>query len=214
MDAPSPAHHDDLDDYKRTLKVAYLYAKTVTLVPTHSKRTNAIMQRNRRIGCSMSGIQQNIGKRGLRGHLDLCDKGYTYLKDLDGIYSDWLCIPRSIKISSVKPSGTVSILAGATPGVHAAHSEFYIRRIRIADTSPLVDICRQCGYDVEPDSYADNTMVISFPIRERNFTRGKSDQTIQEQLEIAALHQSEWADNQVSCTVNCSTGYCSDTNWK
>jgi hypothetical protein len=96
----------------------------------------------------------------------------------------------------------VSILAGATPGVHAAHAEHYIRRVRIADTSPLVEICRQCGYHVEEDAYADATMVISFPIKEKNFTRGKKEQTLHEQFEIAALHQYYWADNQVSCTAN------------
>ena len=35
--------HDDLEDFKKTLKVAYLYAKTVTLLPTHWPETNAIM---------------------------------------------------------------------------------------------------------------------------------------------------------------------------
>ena len=48
--------HENLEDYKRTLKFAYLYAKTVTLLPTHWEETNAIMQRNRRIGTSMSGV--------------------------------------------------------------------------------------------------------------------------------------------------------------
>src|SRR5690606_41780939 len=47
--------HESLEDYRRTPKVAYLYAKTVTLLPTHWERTNAIMQRNRRIGRSEMG---------------------------------------------------------------------------------------------------------------------------------------------------------------
>ena len=57
--------HEDLDDYKRTLKFAYLYAKTVTLLPTHWAETNAIMQRNRRIGTSMSGVANFADNRGL-----------------------------------------------------------------------------------------------------------------------------------------------------
>jgi ribonucleotide reductase alpha subunit len=100
-----PSNCDDYEDYQRTLKMAYLYAKTVTLVPTQSPETNAVMLRNRRIGCSQSGIQDNIEKIGLRNHLDWCDKGYNYIQKLDVIYSDWLCIPRSIKTTSIKPSG-------------------------------------------------------------------------------------------------------------
>jgi ribonucleotide reductase alpha subunit len=81
-----PAHHDSLEDYMATLKKAYLYAKTVTLVPTHDPRTNAVMMRNRRIGCSMSGIVQAINKLGRRTFLDWCDGGYGYIQDLDKSY--------------------------------------------------------------------------------------------------------------------------------
>jgi len=100
-----PAHHDSYEDFERTLKFAYLYAKSVTLVPTHNQRTNAVMNRNRRIGCSMSGIRQAISKLGRRGFLKWCDEGYKYIQQLDGIYADWLGIPRSIKTTSIKPSG-------------------------------------------------------------------------------------------------------------
>ena len=61
--------HENLEDFKRTLKFAYLYAKTVTLLPTHWEETNAIMQRNRRIGTSMSGVANfadNVGLPVLR----------------------------------------------------------------------------------------------------------------------------------------------------
>ena len=100
-----PAHHESYEDFQRTLKFAYLYAKSVTLIPTHNERTNAVMNRNRRIGCSMSGIRQAIGKLGRRGFLDWCDAGYKYIQELDGTYADWLGIPRSIKTTSIKPSG-------------------------------------------------------------------------------------------------------------
>src|SRR5690606_6661640 len=42
--------HESKEDFLRTQKFAYLYGKTVTLLPTHWDRTNAVMQRNRRIG--------------------------------------------------------------------------------------------------------------------------------------------------------------------
>jgi len=196
-----PAHHEDLEDYKRTLKYAYLYAKTVTLIPTHNSKTNAVMMRNRRIGCSMSGIVQAMEKLGRREFLSWCDKGYKTIKDWDDIYSEWLCIPRSIKVTSVKPSGTVSLLCGATPGIHYPHSEYYIRNIRVQNTSPLLEACLKAGYPVEEDAYSDDTSVVSFPVQESFYSKSKNDITIWEQFANAAALQKWWADNQVSITI-------------
>jgi len=196
-----PAHHDTYEDFARTLKMAYLYSKTVTLIPTHDPRANAVMMRNRRIGCSMSGITQAMAKLGRRQFLNWCDRGYCYVQKLDRIYSDWLGIPLSIKMTTVKPSGSVSLLCQATPGIHYPHSEYYIRRVRVQNTSPLIQMCVDAGYPVEPDAYANDTSVISFPVHERHFTKGKKDVTIWEQFANVAAIQKHWADNQVSVTA-------------
>jgi ribonucleoside-triphosphate reductase (thioredoxin) len=199
-----PANHDSAEDYERTLKMAYMYAKTVTLVPTHDARTNAVMLRNRRIGCSMSGIVQALHKFGRRRFFtEFCDAGYSYLQRLDAVYSDWLCVPRSIKTTSVKPSGTVSLLPGSTPGMHYPEDEYYFRVIRFDSKSPLLDVYRAAGYRVEEidPRKEPNTTVIYFAIQEQHYQRGKGDVTMWEQLELCAQLQAFWADNQVSCTV-------------
>ena len=197
-----PAHHDSFEDYCRTLKFAYLYGKSVTLIPTHNLKTNAVMMRNRRIGTSMSGITQAISKLGRYEFLKWCDEGYSFIKNLDKTYSDWLCIPRSIKMTSVKPSGTVSLLAGSTPGIHYPYSEYYIRRIRMQDSSPLVQPCIDAGYKVEKDVYATDTVVIEFPVKSDHFDKSVKDVTIWEQFQNASDMQAYWADNQVSITVS------------
>jgi adenosylcobalamin-dependent ribonucleoside-triphosphate reductase len=196
-----PTNHNSMEDWRRTLKYAYLYAKTVTLVPTHNSRTNAVTLRNRRIGCSQSGIVQAMEKFGRYQYLDECDRGYDYVQRLDVQYSDWLCVPKSIKTTSVKPSGTVSLLCGATPGIHYPHSEYYIRNVRVDDTSPLLEAAKNSGHPVEPCQYAPNTWVVSFPVKEANFRLSKDDVTIWQQFANAADLQSYWADNQVSITV-------------
>jgi ribonucleotide reductase alpha subunit len=126
-----PAKHESLDDYKRTLKFAYLYAKTVTLGNTHWPETNRVLLRNRRIGCSVSGVAQFLAKHGIEFLRVWLEDGYKTIQKYDEEYSDWLAIPRSIKTTSVKPSGSVSLLAGSTPGIHFPESRFYIRRVRI-----------------------------------------------------------------------------------
>lgn len=199
-----PAHHETPGEYLRTLKYAYLYAKTVTLLPTHDPRTNAVTMKNRRIGCSMSGIVQAIARHGYHPFFkDFCDRGYEYLRELDREYSDWLCVPQSIKRTTVKPSGTVSLLCGATPGMHYPESEFYWRVIRFAKDSPLLAAIRAAGYktvDLDP-AKEPNTTAVYFPVREANFQRCKHEVGMWEQLILAEDMQKHWSDNQVSVTV-------------
>ena len=145
-----PDNHDDFEDYARTLKYAYLYAKTVTLGRTHWSDTNRVMLRNRRIGCSVSGVAQFITNRGLHELREWLEDGYDVIKSWDCMYSDWFAIPKSIKTTSVKPSGTVSLLAGATPGLHYPESRFYIRRVRLSVNSELVEPLKKANYKVEP----------------------------------------------------------------
>ena len=196
-----PNRHEDLEDYLATLKQAYLYAKTVTLLATHWPETNRILLRNRRIGTSMTGVAQFIADRGVHELIQWAKAGYNLIQERDKVYSEWLAVPRSIKTTSIKPSGSVSLLAGATPGMHYPISPYYIRRVRIGSNSPLLDILRDAGYHVEEAVNEDATHVVEFPVYAGEGVRSVSDVSMWEQLSLAALLQEHWADNQVSCTV-------------
>lgn len=197
-----PSRHDSLSDYMQTLKYAYMYCKTVTLLPTHSQLTNQVQMRNRRIGVSQSGIVENIQKIGFREHMRWCDEGYSELKKLDKVYSEWLCVPTSKRLSTVKPSGSVSLLPQVTPGVHFPHSEYYIRRVRLTKDSDIAKLMERARYPVEPDlNQPDYTVVVSVPVKEKNFSNSKADVSMWQQLELAAQMQAYWSDNAVSVTV-------------
>ena len=196
-----PSRHDTYEEFQETLKFAYLYSKSVTLVNTHWQETNAVMLKNRRMGISQTGIIEAFVKNGRRTMLEWCEKGYSYLQQLDEQYSGWLCIPRSIKITTVKPSGTVSLLPGVSPGIHYPHSKYYIRRIRISKNSDLIEPIRKAGYYIEDDLYSPNTIVVEFPVYDKYFDRSKNEISIWEQAENAADYQKYWSDNQVSITI-------------
>lgn len=200
-----PSNHESYAEYKETLKSAYLYGKTVTLIPTHWPETNAVILKNRRLGLSQSGIIDAFVKHGRHAMLhDWCDQGYTYIQELDKIYSDWLCIPRSIKTTTVKPSGTVSLLAGVNPGIHYPHAKYYIRRIRVAADSPLTQCMREAGYNVHEEVSGNankKTSVIDFPMHDAYFSKRKADVSIWEQVKNAVDYQRYWSDNNVSITV-------------
>jgi adenosylcobalamin-dependent ribonucleoside-triphosphate reductase len=194
--------HDSLEDFKRTLKFAYLYAKTVTLIPTHWQETNAIMQRNRRIGTSISGVANFADNNGWSQLRTWMDEGYRVIKGYDINYSEWLGIRESIKTTTVKPSGTVSILAGESPGVHwASGGKHFLRAIRFANSDPMLPLFQMAQYRVEPAAESpETTSVVFFPV-ETNAKRAEKDVTIYEKVALAAAAQRYWSDNSVSVTV-------------
>jgi adenosylcobalamin-dependent ribonucleoside-triphosphate reductase len=196
-----PTRHDNLEDFLKTLKYAYLFAKTVTLGKSHWAETNRVQMRNRRIGTSISGIAQFIGVHGIEELRKWLEAGYSTIKKYDQIYSDWLCVPRSIRVTSIKPSGTVSLLAGVTPGVHFPESTYYIRRIRFSINSSLLKSIKSANYPVVKDlDDPDNTVIVEIPVEVQN-CKTIDDTNIWEQLAITSFLQKYWADNQVSSTV-------------
>ena len=195
--------HDSLDDFKRTLKFAFLYAKTVTLLPTHWPETNAIMQRNRRIGTGISGIANFADRKGLPALRSWFDEGYRTVQDYDRSYSEWLGIRESIKLTTVKPSGTVSILAGESPGAHwSVGGEYFNRGIVFQKNDPMVTLLQAAGYNIEPSAYTPETSVfIQFPIHSLA-KRSEKDVSIFEKVNLAVESQRWWSDNSVSVTVS------------
>ena len=195
--------HETLEDFKRTLKFAYLYAKTVTLLPTHWEETNAIMQRNRRIGTSISGVANFADTRGLPTLRKWMDEGYATITNYDKSYSEWLGIRESIKTTTIKPSGTVSILAGESPGVHwTPGGRHFLRTIRFANNDPMLPLFKMANYRVEPEVHSpDTTSVVYFPI-EAQAVRSEKEVSIYEKMALAATAQRYWSDNSVSVTVS------------
>lgn len=193
----------DENELKRVLKYAYLYAKTVTLMTTHIPKTNAIMQRNRRIGISMSGIANFSDINGQPVLRKWMDDGFKILKEYDNVYSEWLGVRESIKITTVKPTGTTSLLVGESPGVHWSPGGTYFNRaMRIDAQSPIIPLFREAGYTIEPASESpDTTVVVYFPIHS-DARRSEKDVSIFEKAALAVEAQKWWSDNGVSVTVS------------
>ena len=194
--------HKDKADFMRTLKFAYLYGKTVTLLSTHWQQTNAIMQRNRRIGTSLTGIASFADSRGLPELRDWMDDGYAKIRHYDNKYSEWLCVRESIRVTTVKPSGSVSILSGATPGVHwGPGGKHFLRAIRFGNSDPLLHLFKAAGYKIEKDVVSANTEVVYFPISSEH-ERSEQEVSLFEKIGLAATAQKYWSDNGVSVTLS------------
>lgn len=192
----------DIEQFKEISGLLYRVCKSISTLPFIDKRTEAIVKKNRRIGISVSGFLQSKWKY----DIDAFHTVYDHLINLDKEYSKLLGINNSIKLTCVKPSGTVSLMAGVTPGCHAAYAPYYIRRIRMSSNDPLVNICKEHGYHVEPLLDAEGqpdlkTMIVSYPTKTPEDTICANEMSATDQLESQKWLQENWADNSVSCTI-------------
>lgn len=197
-----PSNCSDIRDYLRTLKFAYLYGKTVTLLMTRWPETNAVMCRNRRIGTSMTGIAQFAEKHGWAELRRWQEQGYSEIRKWDKIYSEWLGVRESIRVTTVKPSGTVSLLHGVTPGAHWPRERgYYVRTVREMKNSLFAKAMEDAGYPVEPSiTDPDTTVVITMPAEGPDI-RPEREVSIWEKASLAAMCQRYWSDNAVSVTI-------------
>jgi len=101
---------------------------------------------------------------------------------------------------------TLSLLGGATPGIHTGFSKYLIRRVRMASSDRLVSICKKAGYYTEFEVKSDGsinhgTTIIEFPCMFKEGTLLTKDISAIQQLELLKKLQTTWADNSVSNTI-------------
>jgi len=194
----------NINSKEELFKVAkYLYRinKHSLALPCHLEETEAIVHKNMRMGIGVTGYLQATEEQ--RNWLS---DVYVQLRQFDVEYSKLNGWPTSIKLTTVKPSGTLSLLAGVTSGVHPAYAQYCLRRIRISSNSPLANLCRKHGYHSEYQKNFDgsddkNTVVVSFPVKVPEGTVLAKSLSAIDQLEYVKRLQTEWSDNSVSCTV-------------
>jgi adenosylcobalamin-dependent ribonucleoside-triphosphate reductase len=188
-------------ELKKVARYLYRINKHSLSIPCALKETEDIVHKNMRMGIGVTGYLQATEEQ--RSWLDSC---YIYLREYDKEYSRIAGFPASIKLTTVKPSGTLSLLAGVTSGAHPAYAQHYIRRIRMSADSELVRVCRDSGYDIEYvrnfDGTEDHsTVVVSFPCEFPEGTVLAENMSAVDQLEVIKRLQTEWSDNAVSVTI-------------
>lgn len=194
----------NITSYKELLdiiKLLYRVNKHSLAIKSHAKETEKIVHKNMRMGIGMTGVLQATEEQ--RNWLSAA---YDELRKFDKEYSASNGFSESIKLATCKPSGTLSLLPGVTPGIHPAYSQYMIRRIRISSNHPLVNVCKEHGYHVEYQRNFDgsedrSTVVVSFPFSYPKGTILAKDMTAIQQLEEVKKLQKDWSDNSVSCTV-------------
>lgn len=192
---------DSKEELLEVCKYLYRINKHSLALKCHHSETEDVVHRHMRMGIGVTGYLQAPKKK--RKWLS---EVYDELRLYDRKYSNKHGFPASIKLTTVKPSGTLSLLAGVTPGAHPGYSHFHIRRIRMASNIPLVELCRDAGYPVEFQRNFDgsenrDTVVVSFPSKFPKTTVVAKEMAAIDQLEVIKELQNNWSDNAVSVTI-------------
>jgi len=181
-------------------QLLYKTQKAIASLPFIHEETNKIVHKNMRLGLGITGVCQSLHK------LDWLDDCYTALRAFDRAWSKERGWPESIKLTTVKPSGTLSLLGGATPGVHPAFSQYYMRTVRMSSSDALVQICKDMGYHVEflvnfDGTENRDTVVVYFPCKTPEGSILTKEMDVIKQLDMVKKLQTDWADNAVSVTA-------------
>jgi len=198
---------DTVDDLERKVKLATILG-TVQSSFTKFPYLRKVWQRNteeeRLLGVSLTGIMDNklltSRNKGLEETLEHL-REVAVSTNLD--YSNRLGIPQSTSITCVKPSGTVSQLVDSASGIHARHSNYYVRTVRGDNKDPLTQFMKDQGIPNEPCVFkGDTTTVFSFPVKSPNKAITRNDMTAIEQLEMWLIYQRSWCEHKPSVTIS------------
>jgi ribonucleotide reductase alpha subunit len=181
-------------------QLLYKTQKAIASLPFIHEETNRIVHKNMRLGLGVTGVCQSLDK------LDWLDDCYISLRKFDKEWSAKRGWSESVKLTTVKPSGTLSLLGGATPGVHPAFSEYYMRTVRMSSSDALVQICKDMGYHVEflinfDGTENRDTVVVYFPCKTPEGSILTKDMDVIKQLDMVKKLQTIWSDNAVSVTA-------------
>ena len=203
--------HDTLQRKVRLATILGTFQSTLTDFPYLRKVWQKNTEEERLLGVSITGILDcpllnNIDDAGLSSRLEqLRDLAVVTNKEFAGVLS----IPPSAAITCVKPSGTVSQLVDSASGIHARHSEYYIRRVRNDNKDPITDFLKKAGIPNEPDVMNPGaTTVFSFPMKspEGCVTRDQLDSFTH--LKLWLTYQRHWCEHKPSVTV-----YVKEADW-
>ena len=198
---------DSVEDLARKVRLATILGtiqSTFTKFPYLRKVWQRNTEEERLLGVSLTGIMDNplmtTQNKGL-------EKTLEHLRNIavstNMEWSEYLGIEPSASITCVKPSGTVSQLVDSASGIHARHSEYYIRTVRGDNKDPLTQFMKDQGIPNEPDVMKpDSTTVFSFPIKSPDGAVVTKDLTAIQQLETWLVYQRHWCEHKPSITVN------------
>lgn len=195
-----PTRCVDEDTWLDACGYATIYTSTVSLLPTHQPTTNAIIARNRRIGVSIIDYTGWVSENGVAACIRQMREGYKTIRRSNRELAAEAGIPESIRVTTIKPGGTVPKLAGRTSGASHPTHRYVLRRVNTGKDTPVDRVLRAAGMPFEESVYTPDTHVYAFPVEFGPADPATTVSIWEQAMNIVTL-QREWADNAVSNTL-------------
>jgi adenosylcobalamin-dependent ribonucleoside-triphosphate reductase len=201
---------DGVLDYDGLMEAQRLSARAgyrMTCTELEIPEWNAVQQRDKLLGCSLTGWQDMVNELKLNkeGQEKLLADLKRAAKSAASEYARELGQKEPLLVTTIKPEGTLSLLPVVSSGVHYSHSPYYVRRIRISSDDPLIKVCEELGYPVFPEVGQDIetcvTKVVEFPVKAPE-GRFKADVSAIEQLETYKMFMTHYVEHNCSITVH------------
>ena len=203
----------DQDDFNaRSKAAAFIGTLQASYTDFHYLRDiwKKTTERDALLGVGITGIAS--------GKLDKINlkQGAKAAKDENERVAKLLGINKAARVTTVKPSGTSSLVLGCSSGIHAWHDNHYIRRIRVGKNEAIYTYLSIYHPELVEDDIFKPTQqaVISVPQASPSsaITRAEStfdllERTKRFNLEwVRAGHRKGENHNNVSCTINVKQG--------
>ncbi len=162
----------DMEGAKRAQALSARAGLRMTLIDLELPEWNEKHKRDRLTGCSMTGVMDafaGMTEAAQDGALEALSQA---ARDAAEHYAHQLRVPSPLLTTTIKPEGTLSLVAGGvSAGLHYAHAPYFIRRIRISSDDALAKAALALGWKVQPeigtpddDITKARTLVIDFPV--------------------------------------------------
>lgn len=200
---------DTVETVKEKVKIATIlgtFQSTLTNFKYLRKSWRENAEEERLLGVSLTGQFGNKffnGSEGLDKLADALDELRVEAIVTNSYYADQLGINRSVAITTVKPSGTVSQLVKSSSGMHPWHSEYYIRTVRNSNNDPLTQFLKDSGIPNEPCVMRPgDTTVFSYPTKAPEGAIVQENLSALEHLEIWRVYRNHWTEHNPSVTIS------------
>jgi ribonucleoside-diphosphate reductase alpha chain len=180
---------DQFDFEQRAESAAFIGTLQASYTDFHYLRPEwkAVTEREALLGVGMTGIAS-----GKILNLDIAEAAEMTVR-VNKFVAAQIGINESARITTVKPSGTASIVLGCSSGVHAWHSEYYIRRMRVGKSEALYTYLYINHPELLEDSvYDSREAYVSVPIAAPKGALTRGSETAIEFLERVKLLHEKW----------------------
>ena len=182
-----------------TLQAGYTDFKFLT------DTSKLIFDREALLGVSITGWMNNPD---ILFDEKILQKGAEIVKEVNREVAKIIGINAAARTTCVKPSGNASVLLQTASGIHAEHSNMYIRNVQMNKESEITQaIMKTNPYMVEESvwSAGGTDVVVSFPILPKKGSMYKDDLLGVKHLELVKTAQQYWVEagtNEDLCADN------------